>query len=161
MTSQSHIWFQSVIFFPFQEFKPKVFFDISAMRVTISLNSAFMKRPSQQYLLKINYNAPSLEISCIFRLFLMSRPSLTEYLKYYIPFAPTYFQFLHFGWFRRDINNWRNIGYWKWTIRTVNTTYAAALKTTTHPKTRCRKPYAATQHLMLLMMGVCTRNMSS
>ena len=41
------------------------------------------------------------------------------------------------------------------TIRT-----AAALKTTTHPKTRCRKPYAATEHLMLLMMGVCTRNMS-
>jgi len=31
----------------------------------------------------------------------------------------------------------------------------------THPKTRCRKPYAATQHLMLLMIGVCTRNMSS
>jgi len=31
-------------------------------------------------------------------------------------------------------------------------TYTAALKTTTtHPKTRCRKPYAATQHLMLLM----------
>ena len=47
------------------------------------------------------------------------------------------------------------------TIRTVHTTYAAALKTTTHPKTRCRKPYAATQHLMLLMMGVCTWNMSS
>jgi len=47
------------------------------------------------------------------------------------------------------------------TIRTVHTTYAAALKTTTHPKTRCRKPYAATQHLMLLMMGVCTRNLSS
>ena len=45
------------------------------------------------------------------------------------------------------------------TIRTAHTTYAAALKTTTHPKTRCRKPYAATQHLMLLMMGVCTRNM--
>ena len=40
-------------------------------------------------------------------------------------------------------------------------TYAAALKTTTHPKTRCTKPYAATQHLMLLMMGVYTRNMSS
>jgi len=40
-------------------------------------------------------------------------------------------------------------------------TYAAAFKTTIHPKTRCRKPYAATQHLMLLMMGVCTRNMSS
>jgi len=47
------------------------------------------------------------------------------------------------------------------TIRTVHTTYTAALKTTTHPKPRCRKPYAATQHLMLLMMGVCTRNMSS
>jgi len=42
------------------------------------------------------------------------------------------------------------------TIRTVHTTYAAAFKTTTHPKTRCRKPYAATQHLMLLMTGVCT-----
>jgi len=42
------------------------------------------------------------------------------------------------------------------TIHTVHMTYAAALKTTTHPKTRCRKPYAATQHLMLLMMGVCT-----
>ena len=26
---------------------------------------------------------------------------------------------------------------------------------------QCRKPYVATQHLMLLMMGVCTRNMSS
>jgi len=36
---------------------------------------------------------------------------------------------------------------------------ATALKTTTHPQTRCRKPYAATQHLMLLMMGVCSRNM--
>jgi len=47
------------------------------------------------------------------------------------------------------------------TIRTVHTTYAAALKTTTLPKTRCRKSYAATQLLMLLMMGVCTRNMSS
>jgi len=42
------------------------------------------------------------------------------------------------------------------TIRTAHTTHAAALKTTTHPKTRCRKPHAATQHLMLLMMGVCT-----
>jgi len=41
------------------------------------------------------------------------------------------------------------------TIRTIHTTHAAALKTTTHPQTRCRKPYAATQHLMLLMMGVC------
>jgi len=47
------------------------------------------------------------------------------------------------------------------TIHTVHTTYAASLKTTTHPKTRCRKPYAAAQHLMFLMMGVCTRNMSS
>jgi len=47
------------------------------------------------------------------------------------------------------------------TIRTGHTTYAAALKTTTHPKTRYRKPYAATKHLMVLMMGVCARNMSS
>ena len=44
-------------------------------------------------------------------------------------------------------------------VRTVHTTHAAALKTTIHPQTRCRKPYAATQHLMLLMMGVCARNM--
>jgi len=42
-----------------------------------------------------------------------------------------------------------------------HTTYATALKTTTHPQTWCRKPYAATQNLMLLMMGVCARNMSS
>ena len=42
------------------------------------------------------------------------------------------------------------------TIRTVNTTYAAALKTTTHPKTRRRKPYAATQRLIIPMMCVCT-----
>ena len=47
------------------------------------------------------------------------------------------------------------------TIRTVHTTYAAALKTTTHPKTRYRKPYAVTQHLMLLMMSVHNLNMSS
>jgi len=47
------------------------------------------------------------------------------------------------------------------TIGTIHTTYVAALKTTTHPKTRCRKSYAVTQHLMLLMMAVCTRNMSS
>ena len=47
------------------------------------------------------------------------------------------------------------------TIRTVHTIYAAALKTTTNPKTRCRKPHVAAQHLMLLMMGVCARNMSS
>jgi len=39
------------------------------------------------------------------------------------------------------------------TIRTAHTTYAAALKTTTHPKTRCRKQYAATQHAMLLIDG--------
>ena len=45
--------------------------------------------------------------------------------------------------------------------RTINTSYAAALKTTTYPKTRCIKPYVATQHLMLLVMGICTRNMSS
>jgi hypothetical protein len=45
------------------------------------------------------------------------------------------------------------------TNHTVNTTYEAALKTTTHPETRCRKPYAPTQHLMPLMMGVCTQNM--
>ena len=46
-------------------------------------------------------------------------------------------------------------------VRTVHTTFTAALKTTTHPKTRYRKPYAATQHLMLLMMAVYTRNTSS
>ena len=46
-------------------------------------------------------------------------------------------------------------------IHTTHTTHAAALKTTTHPQTRLRKPYAATQYLMLLMVGVCTRNMSS
>ena len=40
------------------------------------------------------------------------------------------------------------------TIRTAHTTYAAALKTTTHPKTRRRKPYDATEYLMLLMMGL-------
>jgi len=43
-------------------------------------------------------------------------------------------------------------------IRTAHATYAAALKTTTHSKTRCREPYAATHHPLLLMMGVCTRN---
>ena len=31
------------------------------------------------------------------------------------------------------------------TIRTAHMTYAAALKTTTHPKTRCRKPNAVTR----------------
>jgi len=44
-------------------------------------------------------------------------------------------------------------------VRTVHTTYTAALKTIIRPQTRRRKPYAATQHLMLLMMGVCARNM--
>jgi len=39
------------------------------------------------------------------------------------------------------------------TIGTVHTTYAAALKITTHPKPRCRKPYGETQLLMLLMMS--------
>jgi len=47
------------------------------------------------------------------------------------------------------------------TIRTINTTYAAAPKTTIHPQTRCRKPYAATQHTMFLMMGICARNILS
>jgi len=45
-------------------------------------------------------------------------------------------------------------------LLTVYTTHAAALKTTTHPKTRCKKPYAATQHLRFLMLSVRTRNMS-
>ena len=52
-----------------------------------------------------------------------------------------------------------------WVVCTVRMvpcdTYAAAVKTTTHPKTRCRKPHAATQNLIRLMMGVCARNMSS
>ena len=47
------------------------------------------------------------------------------------------------------------------TICTAHTIYAAALKTTIHPKARFGKPYAATQHPVLLMMGVCTQNMSS
>ena len=47
------------------------------------------------------------------------------------------------------------------TIRTVHTTYAAVLRTTTQLQTGYRKPYAATQHLMLLIMDICTRNMSS
>ena len=61
------------------------------------------------------------------------------------------------GLFDRSASSWNMHS----TIRTVHTTYAVALKTTTHPKTRCRKPYAATQNPMLLMMGICTRNMSS
>jgi len=47
------------------------------------------------------------------------------------------------------------------TILTVHMTYAVALKATTHPKTQCRKLYAATQHPMHLMMAVRARNMSS
>jgi len=35
------------------------------------------------------------------------------------------------------------------TIRTVHTTYAAALKTTTHPQTRCPKPAASSWHSTL------------
>jgi len=46
-------------------------------------------------------------------------------------------------------------------VQPVHTTSAAAVKTTIHPQTRYRKPYAATQHLILLKMGVCARNMSS
>jgi len=42
------------------------------------------------------------------------------------------------------------------TIRTVHMTYAASLRTT-----GCRKPYAATYHLVLVMTGICARNMSS
>jgi hypothetical protein len=45
--------------------------------------------------------------------------------------------------------------------RAPSAPYTRPTQTTIHPKTRCRKPYAATQHLILLMMGVCTRNMSS
>ena len=41
-------------------------------------------------------------------------------------------------------------------VKRIEINLDAALKITTQPKTRCRKPYAATQHLMLLMMGVCT-----
>ena len=47
------------------------------------------------------------------------------------------------------------------TISIIRTTHSAALKITTLPKTGYRKPYTATQHLMLLMMGVYVRNMSS
>ena len=61
-------------------------------------------------------------------------------------------------WTGAEFDSVRMVPY---TIRTVHTTHAAAPKTTTYPKARCRKPYAATQHLMLLMIGVCTRNMSS
>jgi len=31
-------------------------------------------------------------------------------------------------------------------IRTARTTYATAVKTTTHPETQCRKPFAASQY---------------
>ena len=45
--------------------------------------------------------------------------------------------------------------------RCVSRVFGADGASRHHPKTRCMKPYAATQHLMLLMIGVCTRNMSS
>jgi len=67
----------------------------------------------------------------------------------------------YFGRFIRPSSGLQNNTAVHGTIRTVHTTHTAALKTTTLPKTRCKKPYAATQHLMLLMMGVCARNMSS
>jgi len=44
-------------------------------------------------------------------------------------------------------------------VHTIHKTYTAAVKTTTHPQTRCRKPYAVTRRLNLLMMGICARNM--
>ena len=45
--------------------------------------------------------------------------------------------------------------------RCVGRVYGADGAVQSHPKTRCRKPYAATQHIMLLMIDVCTRNTSS
>ena len=75
----------------------------------------------------------------------------TEFLDGWWSWEPLCRSCLRCGWCRASHG----------TIRTINTIYAAALKTTTHPKTRCRRPHAATQHLMLLMMGVFTRNMSS
>ena len=45
--------------------------------------------------------------------------------------------------------------------RCVGRVYGVDGAGTTHPKTRCRIPYAATQHLMLLMMRLCIRNTSS
>jgi len=66
------------------------------------------------------------------------------------------------GLFDRASPSWNNVkrqlDATHGTDRTIPTTYAAALKTTIHSQTRCRKPYAATQHLMLLTMGVCGRN---
>ena len=48
----------------------------------------------------------------------------------------------------------------RWLCRVYGPDGAAAdLKATTHPQTQCKKPHAATQHLMLLMMDVFTRNM--
>jgi len=46
------------------------------------------------------------------------------------------------------------------TIRTVHTIYAVAVKTTTLPKTRCRKPYAATQWWMYEPETCRTKNIS-
>ena len=36
---------------------------------------------------------------------------------------------------------------------------AEACDTNTTPTTQCRKPYAEAQHLKLLMMGICSRDM--
>ena len=56
---------------------------------------------------------------------------------------------------------WREMPTCGWVVVLTAPAYAAAVKTTTHPQTRCRKPYVATQNLMLLTMGVCARNMSN
>ena len=56
-------------------------------------------------------------------------------------------------------------GWWSWDplrrsclrcgwCRAPSAPYTVALNTTTHPKTRCTKPYAATHHLMLMMVYV-------
>jgi len=46
--------------------------------------------------------------------------------------------------------------------RCVGRVYCADVAVQSHgdctAQTLCRNPYAATQHLMLLMMGVCARN---
>jgi len=44
-------------------------------------------------------------------------------------------------------------GRWSWELLCRSCVRCGRCRaTTTHPKTRCRKPYAATQHLMLLIM---------
>ena len=69
------------------------------MRVTCLAKLNLHELTTPALMLKINYKAPPYEIFSFFRLRLLSQPSLLEYHKYYTPFAPTYFQFLHFGWF--------------------------------------------------------------